>query len=301
MDKHTREVRRAVIDYMERYPTVKCLFDEAGHRLKIDLIAPNGREAKVSASRLSGDPHAQDNVLRDVKNALKSLNVALQGEDRIMASISQPKPRVLHTLKDIGKATDLAEEIDTTPQPELVKRRGRGGQNAIASDVIAKAQKLRNERVSSERICQLTGMSTASLYKHTRSWKETHPVEATAQASPPHQQAGNGAHPPTAGRRSPKRLTHTEVFKIAAQLSLHCELVEGLAVYADGWDDGVIAAKVSDRCTALQVKEARVDNVGKLESELPKRLTNPDNRQLLRMIEELQGRVALLEDVVTKP
>ena len=291
MDKGTRELKRAIDQHLAGYPAVRCLYDEKGTRLLINLIAPNGKEKMVSASPFSGDPHAKDNVLRDIKHALRDLNMALQGEDRVMASITQPKPRILHSLTDIGKASDLSEEVDTTPRTE----ERRGGQNALSPDVIAKAQLLRNDGIRVDRVCQLTGMSPASVYKHTRPAARAKALEV-ATAEKAHATNGSSSEP------KPKRvtrLTHATVFKIGALLSQHCELADGLAVYAEGWDDATIAAKVP--CTSEQVKEARIDNVGRLEAELPKRLTNPDNRELLKMIQGLAARVTLLEEAATKP
>jgi hypothetical protein len=304
MQKDTRElkefVNRRVLD---KYPLVTSAFEEtSGHHVKIVLGAPNGRSTTLYCTA-GGDPSTRYNIERDVKQALRKLNIALDKEDRTMASI-KTQEKVVHAFRDLAKAADLNAEIDTGPKEALLQVNGTARHPVKQPSPLkldyTQAQTLRDQGKTLRQISQITNISIPALSQNT---KPARAAPALVKAAPP------VATPAKKTRAAPQRKTQAEVFKVGMLLSLRCQLVDGFAVYEADWSDQAIAEQVG--CDVDDVRELRVKHIGKTEAETPKSQINPDARALLKRImlleakvsrlEGLPDRVQLLEDAVTKP
>jgi hypothetical protein len=306
MQKEARELRdfinRRVLD---KYPLVSCHFVEtAGHHVKITLGAPNGRSETIFCTA-GGDPTTRNNVERDVKGALRKLNIALQGEDRTMASIATKKTTV-NSFKEIAKARDLNEVVDTAPKEAKLQVNGNAfhaspnhKKHVAQQPMYVEAQRLRDQGKTLKEISEITGINISTVCVNTT--PATKKVELAPVA----------AEAPRKQRATPRRKTQENVFKISMHLSTRCSLVDELAVYEEGWSDEVVATTVGNGCEADDVKELRIKHIGRLQSEIPKSHLAPEPYQLLKRIQKLEAevsllkglseRVQLLEDAVTKP
>ncbi len=315
MNKEARELRAYINDkLLYRYPTVSTDIEEVGpHRVKIILKAPNGRSRFVFAGTTDSGCY-RDNCVRDVKQALRDLNMATDKEDITMAAIQKHNSnghnkRVVHALKDIGKAHDLNDAIDTAPREAKLQVNGTPfitSANGRQVRDLTEAQKLRDSGMTLKEISQRTGIPFGTLGGRLKAPGDT-PAVAPVPEAP--------AVTERKQRASPRRKTQENVFKISMHLSTRCSLVEEMAVYEEGWSDAVIATTVGNGCEADDVKELRIKHIGKMVSEIPKSHLNPEPYQLVKriqqleakfalvpkLIENLEKRLQLIEDAVTKP
>ena len=63
---------------------------------------------------------------------------------------------------------------------------------------------------------------------------------------------------------TPIRMSRAELFKASGLLSAHCQLVDGFAVYEEGWNDQRIAAETSPRLTLNSIQKLRSEAIGQL-------------------------------------
>lgn len=277
LTKASREARDVIEGIIKPFPGVRASFEESKDRsLKVDILAPNGdsRCIKVKAMAASRNPAMRKDMLTIVRRALCELKI-IQKEEKTMPAA---EGRVLKDFRDIRPTPARDIDVDTTPQP-VAKPNGNGHhapeRNKTDPYDYTEAQKLRSAGLPLREIEQKTGISKAAISQNTMA-------------------AGGDVAKPRV------QLTHAEVFKLGGILMACCSCgLDGNATYAEGWDDARVAKETSERCTHEKVREFRIEQIGRLESEQPK--TPADMKAVMKELRELKARVQALEEAATKP
>jgi hypothetical protein len=279
MPKELREQQDAIKDLMR--PIEKrgfmARFEPRGGALDVELMSPSGQIRTIRCHRSSGG-HARENMLHNVRRAL---------------------------IDDLGCP------------PDLFRKTGRNGNYTRETHVPHASLALPSYTPEHIQRSAPVPPPAPSLPEPVAKAEEI-PMSTTPVATNGHANGITYDRPPPAPsepkvvlaeKKKKLTLNQEEVFKLGGLIMAHCKLVDGYAVYKDGFTDEEVARLVSDRCPVEKVAEMRQKHVGLTHEEHDRAAQAEGSggalmgriRVLELMLKAATDRIQALEDAITKP